>query len=291
VLIVKGGDKMQSPSTFRGIGSGVVADGIDRGAGLFSSPTDYPPQRHIVALPAFDTYVGLYESDEEKDFSVVGRFWQAYGGGGWSPEWTASEPGLHLDAGRPSAHESDGGLMVAYQAATGAGGYGILVNQFDVNGVGFLGSVKIADNQTFPFLIVVHTSTDNGVTWTDRFVNTGVKDNWAMPSGAADPSNGDLYLAYNHDINHNGTGDVVSQRSTDGGATWTPARLVALGVARGQKVCPSLVVDREHRVHLLFQENLVDTYRGGLVGLNEIGPAGVPACARGHFWGDHWVPE
>lgn len=288
----------------------LVAGSIDRG-GAFSAPTDYPPQRHVVALPAFDTYAAFFEWNQVGDFMISGHYWRRRGGGGWSQDWSPSEPGTQLDAGRPSAHEADHGAMVAYHATTNGSVYDIWINEFDADIPGFIGSIKIADNQAFAFLdrssegtwlvvnksgeglidIVVHRSTDNGLTWEDRIVESQVRETWVMPSGAADPNNGDLYVAYNHDLGSNGTGDVVIHRSTDGGNSWTDAQLVAEGFAGAQKVLPSLVVDRDHRVHLVYQENLSDTYDGGLTGLNAIGPAGPPTYARGHFEGNLWIEE
>ncbi len=286
-----------------------VATAVDRGAD-FSAPTDYPQQRHVVYSPDQDTYMVFYEWNEGGDFMINSNYWQEVGGiGFWSFPGVPSDES-QSDAGRPSAHEFDGGVMVAYHATTG-GDYETWINTFDFGTQSWGTSTQITDGgggHTFPFLdrssdgtwffvtqkgtgsldITVNVSTD-GVTWTEYVANSGVSDTWTMASGAADPSNGDMYIVYNNDQDDDGDGDVVIQRSSDGGQTWSTPQIAAFGEPGSQKVEPSMVVDRDHTVHIVFQHNTSETYDGGLVGFNEIGPSGPPEYVSGIFSGDSWI--
>ncbi len=292
----------------------VVQHGVDRGAG-FSAPTDYPPERHVIYAPSEDSYFAFYEWNSLNDYMVTGRYWQEVGGiGYWSFEGTVSERFTHADAGRPSAHELEGGVMVAYHASSDVIVYNLWINRFDSRTETWGTSVQITDHavgNTFPFLdrasdgtwmivsqegwepadIVVNVSDDEGATWIQYTVATGVENMWCLPSGAADPENGDLYVAYNDDIDHDQDLEVMLHRSTDGGATWSAAQLIAKGAPFSQKVEPSLVVDRDHRVHLVYQANLSEDAAGGLAGLTAIGMAGPPYHTYGAFVGGTWIEE
>ncbi len=288
----------------------VVAEGVDNGAAQIA-PTNYPAERHVVYAPADDTYMVFYEWAAAGDFAINANYWQTIGGiGFWSFPGIVSDPEQETDAGRPSAHETEDGVMAAYHATDGDT-YNIWVNRFDFASGAWGTSVPVSSGETqtvFPFLdrssdgtwfivavqgegivdIVVETSTD-GVNWNESVAATGVKDVWVLPSGAADPDNGDIYICYNSDADQDGDGDAVVQRSTDGGVTWSPPRVVAEGAPGSQKVVPSMVVDRDHGVHVIFQDNISDTYETGLVGFAESGPVGVPEYVSGVFSGDEWV--
>jgi len=292
----------------------VVQNGIDRG-GDFSGPTDYPQERHVVYVPSEDTYFAFYEWNTANDFMISARYWQEVAGFGfWSAEGTPSERGTQQDAGRPSAHEYDGGVMVAYHATFDLNVYNTWINRFDFATQSWGTSVQITDHavgSTFPFLdrssddtwmivsqegpgpvdIVVNISNDDGATWTQNTVATGVNDMWCLPSGAADPSNGDLYVAYNDDLDDDNDLDIVVHQSTDGGMTWSAPQMVADGAIYSQKIEPSLVVDQTHRVHLVYQGNISDEISAGLSGLTTIGVAGPPYHSYGAFVAGAWVPE
>ncbi len=285
------------------------AKGVDRGDG-FASPTDYPQQRHVIYSPARNTYAAFQEWNGAREFAITGSFWRAFGA--WSPEGIASSPDLEVDAGRPSAHETADGALVAYHSTENGSQYGLWVNRYNVNTGEWTGRRRVSQGAgTFPFLerssdgiwmlvatedsggsaVVSYRSDDDGVTWTRHLVADQVTNNWLLPSGAADPSNGDLYISYNNDLDGDGYGDIVIHRSTDGGTTWSPAQAVALGVRGAQMVEPSLVVDRQHRVHLVFQANTATDFSGGLNGLAAVGITGPPQYAVGHFEQNQWVAE
>lgn len=290
----------------------VVTAGVDRGA-AFSGPTDYPQQRHCVYVPSDDTFFAFYEWNDAGDFMIGSKYWQDVGGiGFWSFESQPSEIDYQTDAGRPSAHEIDGGVMVAYHATMDGAVYNTYVNTFTFAGGAWGESVQVTDHPvgaTFPFMdqssegtwfivsqqgegtldIVVNLSNDDGATWTQVTAESGVSDTWCMASGGADPDNGDIYICYNHDIDADGDGDAVVQQSTDAGLTWSTPQMVSEGAPGAQMVEPTLVVDRNHVVHVIFQGNLSDTYDGGLTGLNAIGPAGLPAYVAGTFDAGMWV--
>ncbi|MAE69684.1 MAG: hypothetical protein CME06_04350 [Gemmatimonadetes bacterium] len=300
----------------------IVREGVDRGGWIpgLQSPTDYPPERHSVYIPSEDTYFGLYEWNGENDYAVTARYWdEIVGIGFWSFEGTVNEPDMQDDSGRPSGHELDGGMMVAYHAHLDGdpnpSRYNVWVNTFDFTTQEWGTSLQVTEHpvaNTFPFLdrssdgkwmivsqqgdgnadVVANISDDDGATWTQTTVATGVNDMWLLPSGAADPSNGDLYVAYNGDTERDNLLDTFIHRSTDGGATWSPAQTVAIGAPSKQCVEPSVVVDRHHRVHMVYQENMAPDASGGLSGLQNNGILIGPAqYVMGHFDGNTWVEE
>ena len=287
----------------------VVTAGIDRGAD-FSGPTDYPQERHSVFSEAADTYFAFYEYNAAGGFDIGAKFWQTVGPiGFWSIESTPSDnasAGL-TDAGRPSGHDYSSGLMVAFHATSNGSEYDTHVNTYDWATQSWGEATRLfpedGTSNTFPFLdqssdgtwfvvqqrgegivdIVVALSDDGGASWTESTAYSGASDNWLLPSGAADPSNGDIYVAYNDDADANGTGDVVIQRTTDGGTTWSAPQVIDNGVAGGQKVEPSVVIDSDHNVHVVYQGNVAAGFDGGLSGFPQTGPTGVPYYAWGSF--------
>ncbi len=294
----------------------VVQSGVDRGD-AFSGPTDYPPQRHIAYIPSEDTYMAAYEWNAANDFMVSARYWQEVAGFGfWSAEGTPSERGLQSDAGRPSLHAREGGLAIAYHGVAGASDFQVYFNDFDFATQSWGTSLLLADDlpsTNFPFLdrssdgtwmvacdngaignpyndVIVLLSND-GLTWTRSTVQTNAAMNWTLPTGAADPSNGDLYVAYHDDFDDDLDADVVIHRSSDGGVTWSAQQLVATGDPFGQAIVPSIVVGSDHEVHVIYQRNITGDFVAGegLMGFNEIGIAGAPWYVSGSFdGGDTW---
>ena len=128
------------------------------------------------------------------------------------------------------------------------------------------GAVYIAwrnrdDPATAPHPIVVAKSTDGGATWT----RTPIGDVTPAPTGipaptgssgyprmAVDPKNGNLYVVY--DGFNFGDLDAVFQRSTDGGATWSPPLRVnddpkGTGV---RQLTPQVFVAPDSRVDVIW---------------------------------------
>jgi hypothetical protein len=294
----------------------VVAAAVDRGAS-FSAPTDYPPERHVAYSPGMDTYFVAYEWNEAQDFMIATNYWQEVGGiGFWSFPGTPSES-TQDDAGRPSLCGNGDGMALAYHAVASGSDFQVYFNQFDGATQSWGESVAVAPeipSTNFPHLcrsadgtwmivcdkgpisdpagdVVVFTSTD-GTTWAESVVQPGVITNWTLPTGAADPSNGDLYVAYSDDTNGDNYADIAIHRSTDGGQTWSTQQTVAAGAAGQQNVVPSIVVDQNHLVHLIYQRNISEDYTsGGLAGM-DFGIAGPPRYVVGTFvTPDQWVTQ
>ena len=293
----------------------VVTAAVDRGAN-FSGPTDYPPERHAAYSFGTDTYFAAYEWNDVGDMMIGVKFWQDIGGiGFWSFESTPSELDYQTDAGRPSILGTETGLAIAYHGTTIDSDFQVYFNTFD-QGQGAWGESLLIDgtipSTNFPFLdrssdgtymivcdkgpianptgdVTTFISAD-GLTWTESVVQTDVVTNWTLPTGASDPTNGDLYVAYSDDINDDTHADIAIHRSTDGGMTWSSQQTVTSGGPGDQRTFPSLVVDQDHVVHMIYQHNMAADYTsGGLNGLNSIGPAGPPSYLVGSFTGpDTW---
>lgn len=293
----------------------VVTQGVDRGAD-FSAPTDYPPERHAAFCSSCDTYFAFYEWNEGNDFNVSSKFWQTVGPiGFWSIQSDLNAEEVS-DAGRPSAHETESGMAVAYHAQHADNEFDTWFTTYDWATQSWTSNANLdAINGTetsFPFLdrssdgtwLIVHagaiagsftdvgvyTSMDDGTTWEHQLLRTDANGTWLLPTGASDPTNGDLYIAYNDDLDLDGDGDVAIHRSTDGGATWTSPQLVVDGDPYAHAVEPSMVVDSQHNVHIVYQVNGAATYDGGLTGFGQAGPSGVPKYVTGAFDADNqWV--
>jgi hypothetical protein len=291
----------------------MVASGIGYG-GPTSAPTNYPSERHVVYAPTADTYMIFYELGNDGDNAINATYWQTIGGVGfWSFPFTPSDPEHEADSGRPSAHETSEGVAVAYHATDGSG-YNLWFNRFDFASTSWGEPTPVTTGSAqsaFPFLdrssngtwfivgtrgegtveIIVATSTDDGNTWNEQVLAAGLIDTWVLPSGAADPSNGDIYICYGNDMDEDDDGDAVVQRSTDDGVTWSPPQVVAQGAPGAQKALPSMVIDRDHGVHIVLQSNISDSYIAGLSGFSSTGPIGVPEYVSGVFSGDEWIEE
>ncbi|MCA1674084.1 MAG: cell wall-binding repeat-containing protein [Actinobacteria bacterium] len=112
--------------------------------------------------------------------------------------------------------------------------------------------------------ITVGKSTDRGATWTQQragvVTGTGISANGGFPRMAIDKRSGALYLVYQG--TNFGDLDVIFQRSTDGGATWsTPTRVNDDARDSGaQQLTPNVEVGADGRVHVVWFDR-----RGGFV--------------------------
>lgn len=285
--------------------------GCDRGTD-FQCPTDYPPQRHAAFSQSTDTYYVFYEWNDARNFATTMKYWQTVGPiGFWSIAYDT--PDTFTDTGRPSALGTADGVSYVFHGATGDNEYNTHYAAYDSQTSQFEWTALSPQDGTsdvFPYLarssagvlasfyakgeidvltndLRVSLSDDDGATWTDHLVHAGWQGTWRQPTAAADPSNGDLYVSYADDPDNDLNADIMIQRSTDGGLTWSTPAVVASGVANNQLVLPSLVVDSQHQVHMTVQGNITDTYTsGGLRGFGAVGPAGLPWYIRGALDGD-----
>lgn len=102
--------------------------------------------------------------------------------------------------------------------------------------------------------IIVAKSTDLGLTWTQR--NTGVSiDNRAQPRLAIDPASpagvGSVYVTYYRVVSGD-PGDVVLQRSGDGGLTWSSPLRVNDGAPGTEQKFPQVAVGAGGRVDVTW---------------------------------------
>lgn len=278
------------------------------------SPTQYPPQRKTAYSPGGETFFALYHDGSEP----ISKYWANNGGiEFWSFATTFVDAGVMWGTA-PSVLGTEDGAAVSYHGTRiGAEGeWDVFFNVFDLAQDAWRGSVQVTPADEIPstnaflgaggegLLFVVGTegegsevdvahyrSLDDGASWARSLVAAGVNYTWLMPSGAADPVSGDLYVAYQDLLDGRDAADIVLHRSTDGGETWSSGQVAAPGAPGAQAVEPSIVVDASGTVHLLYQANLSETYGGGLSGLAVCGPVGVPWYVRGHFEGADWVPE
>lgn len=119
--------------------------------------------------------------------------------------------------------------------------------------------------------ITVGKSTDRGLTWSQHragvVTGAGISANGGFPRMAIDKRSGALYLVYQG--TNFGDLDVIFQRSTDGGATWsTPSRVNDDARDSGaQQLTPNVEVGADGRVHVVWFDR-----RGGYV-INGQNPA------------------
>ena len=293
----------------------VVTANVDQGA-AFSCPTDYPPQRHTAHSFSTDAYHTVYEWNEQGGWMIGAKSWVEIGAPMyWSLETTPSETEYQTGAGCPSLLGTETGVAIAYHAGTAESDLQVYFNTLESYaewGESLLLDGSIPSTR-FPFLdrssdgtymvvcdkgssanptcdVTTFISAD-GLTWTESVVQVDVVANWTLPSGASDPTNGDLYVAYSDDIDDDGHADIAIHRSTNGGLAWSSQQMVVSGGPGDQCTFPSLVVGRDHVVHLLYQHNIADDYSsGGLAGLDQLGPSGPPSYVVGSFTGpDTWT--
>lgn len=137
------------------------------------------------------------------------------------------------------SYSRNGGLTFSSPTTISVSG----ANQGSVPAVGPNGEVYVAWLDFVSNSIRIARSTDGGVTFTTRNVqsvvripsplpNTRFRTN-SFPTLAVDPANGNVYIAWAD--NRNGNADILFTRSTDGGLTWTsPLRVNDDATTRAQ---------------------------------------------------------
>jgi len=108
--------------------------------------------------------------------------------------------------------------------------------------------------------LVAARSDDGGATWSapvrveDSF-SFGVREmrtGGNIPAVAIDPKSGTLYVAW-QDSRYTGIVEqILISRSTDGGATWSPAEVVSDGPANAASFTPAIAVDGGGRVGVSY---------------------------------------
>ncbi|HXT51549.1 MAG TPA: sialidase family protein [Thermoanaerobaculia bacterium] len=157
-------------------------------------------------------------------------------------------------------------------------------------------------------------SDDGGATWSapihiDDSLSAGVRGmrtGGNIPAAAVDPRDGTLYVAW-QDARFTGSVEqILLSRSTDGGASWSPAEVVSDGPDDAPSFTPAIAVDGSGRVGVAYYSLRQDPARGMGVDLylafstnggRSFGPsrriskgtwdAGFAAISRGSFLGDY----
>jgi len=270
-------------------------------------PTRFSAQRHVAQDPHGDTYYVTWT-----DSGVWFKHWDSA-----LELWSAtSSPGADLvSAFAPSIVATTGGAAMLFTGSDDGQEFDLCFSSYDRNALSWTDPVRLgaADGVHTAYgalvkgdadgwlavgvegdgapSVVSFVSADDGATWTRSTVALQVNDTWLLPTAAHDPATGDLYVAYQNTATGPEGLDLVIQRSSDRGSTWSAPQVVAEGGPRHQNVAPSLVVDHDRMVHLVYQANLAEEVDGGLVGLAQTGPLGVPWYARGRFVDEEWWAE
>lgn len=291
----------------------VVCNDIDY-AGQANGPTAYAAQRHI----AFgkDSYYIIWEWGDTRDNDVTESHWESFGPIGY---WTfpVSMNGWGENCGRPSITAGSGDRMIAAWHQNNGDGYDIYAGYNDGTGWNpqaitdttdtsedtFVASVTGSDGKIWlgydanpsgsVEYFYVTNSDDNGETWAEveQVTPFAVLSGWAQCALAADPSNGDIWMAY-HDttggVADNGM-DVVVHRYDSASETWGDRMILDEGYPEAHPCLPSIVVDSNHDAHVTYIVNPNPTLEGLQV-YYYTGPIGPLKYIHGHE-GDWSTPE
>jgi len=287
----------------------IVCTDIDYGSEA-NGPTSYAAQRHI----AFgrDTYHVVWEWGLSRDNNVSHSYWESFGSiGYWT--WPDYMNGWGIDCGRPSIVAGNDGRMIASWHQTNGSGYNIYTgyndgdhwypraatDTTDTIAETFAALARSADgriwlgydeyNPGVGDYIRVRYSEDNGETWSDaeQVSPFPVAGGWVQCALAADPSNGDVWLAYHDSTGGPGDGgtDIVVHRYDSATETWGTRQILDEGYSGAQSCLPSIVVDTNHDVHVAFAVNQNPTLQGLYV-YRHTGPFGPIKYVYGYE--DDW---
>jgi hypothetical protein len=119
---------------------------------------------------------------------------------------------------------------------------------------------RLGPNRYTDFRIVSARSEDGGQTWSESVVVDSLgtyevpdlRTGGSLPSLAVDPRNGNLYAAWADDDFSPGVSQVLFSRSTDGGRTWSPRRLISGGPKKAASFTPAVAVNGKGQVGVAF---------------------------------------
>ncbi len=116
-------------------------------------------------------------------------------------------------------------------------------------------------------------STDGGVSWSAPVVISdarpfgvnGQRTGGSLPSAAADPKTGDLYVVWQDERFSPGVDQVVLSRSADGGESWSAPKLVSDGPLNAANFTPAVAVNAKGVVGVAYYSLRNDPSRSMLV--------------------------
>lgn len=175
------------------------------------------------------------------------------------------------------SHSDDGGASFSPQVAIHDRGSNLGV--FPVVGPAgavhaFWASYAIGGGgQTLSVSLLTARSTDGGDTWSPAVTVAelmaagvpGLRTGATLPSAAVDPRNGDLYAVWQDERFSPGVDQVVLAKSTDGGETWSPPRLVSDGPKNAANFTPAVAVNAGGLVGVAYYSLRNDPLRRVLV--------------------------
>jgi hypothetical protein len=304
----------------------LVFAGVDYG-GNFSSPQNYVNAKHIVNVVVGSYYfpVVTWETGASWGSQSLFSYWDdMFKFWSYPDSFTTNNA---QDTGRPAVCvDSYGNLHFAWHQTGSPDGYETFytralldtsagVIQYNVERPAQFISATNGEEETFPalaiygdtLLLCVYTvgtiggehaigynySTDGGLTWAGNATayehGTVMPGSWILPSIAADPTSGDMWVTVNFDMSGDGSMDIVALNWDASANTWSN-ETVHNAISMHPYAASAVVVDNSGIPHCIFQENLTTTGgSGGMSGWNQCGPAGTLHYT--HRQGGTWSSE
>jgi hypothetical protein len=170
-------------------------------------------------------------------------------GGVWEPARAIYDPGVD--------NQTIGNVIAVLPDGT-------LVNAFDL--------ITMASSKNFQTSIAVIRSTDGGDTWSapiviapvsavnvtkDLYPNLGIRDGAGLPSIAADPDSGTVYIAWEDSGFSGDHQGIALVRSVDGGVTWSPP-IEVNGAPDVPAFTPAVAVAADRTVGVFYYDTRED---------------------------------
>ena len=162
------------------------------------------------------------------------------------------------------SHSTDGGRSFSRPAAIRTDGVNIgilpVVGPGGVVHAVWEHATRLGPNRYTDFQIVSARSEDGGQTWSEAvtvdplgtYEVPDLRTGEGLPSLAIDPRNGNLYVTWADDDFSPGVSQVLFSRSTDGGRTWSPRRLISGGPKKAPSFTPAVAVNGQGQVGVAF---------------------------------------